>query len=154
MSEARSETIRRILDSLKHSPAVDTASSQQSVKVPERIPSQSNRQPGKLVGRDPAIAQLQDRLHAMLRHQRQVVFITGESGIGKTALVDEFQRRTAAEVTGLHIARGQCIEGYGEKEAYYPMLKALGELCGVAGDSIVQTLAMQAPTWLISFPHF
>ena len=32
---------------------------------------------GKLVGRDVAIAQLLDRLHAMLRHQRQVVFITG-----------------------------------------------------------------------------
>jgi DNA-binding winged helix-turn-helix (wHTH) protein len=107
---------------------------------------------GKLVGRDVAIAQLLDRLHAMLRHQRQLVFVTGEPGIGKTALVDEFQRRAAAEVTGLHIARGQCIEGYGGKEAYYPMLKALGELCGVGGDSIVQTLAMQAPTWLIQFP--
>jgi DNA-binding winged helix-turn-helix (wHTH) protein/tetratricopeptide (TPR) repeat protein len=107
---------------------------------------------GKFVGRDVAIAQLLDRLHAMLRHQRQLVFVTGEPGIGKTALVDEFQRRAAAEVTGLHIARGQCIEGYGGKEAYHPMLKALGELCGVGGDSIVQTLAMQAPTWLIQFP--
>jgi predicted ATPase len=104
------------------------------------------------VGRDLAIAQLQDRLHVMLRHQRQVLFITGEPGIGKTALVDEFQRSAAAEVTGLHIARGQCIEGYGGKEAYYPMLKALSELCAVGGDSIVQTLAMQAPTWLIQFP--
>jgi predicted ATPase len=104
------------------------------------------------VGRDLAIAQLQNYLHAMLRHQRQVVFITGEPGIGKTALADEFQRRAAAEVTGLHIARGQCIEGYGGKEAYYPMLKALGELCGVGGDSIVQILATQAPTWLIQFP--
>ena len=32
------------------------------------------------------------------------------------------------------------------------MLKAVGELCGVGGDSILQTLAMQAPTWLIQFP--
>jgi DNA-binding winged helix-turn-helix (wHTH) protein/tetratricopeptide (TPR) repeat protein len=107
---------------------------------------------GKLVGRDVAIAQLLGRLHAMLRHQRQLVFVTGEPGIGKTTLVDEFQRRAAAEVTGLHIARGQCIEGYGGKEAYYPMLKAVGELCGVGGDSIVQILAMQAPTWLVQFP--
>jgi len=107
---------------------------------------------GKLVGRDLAIAQLLDRLHAMLRHQRQLVFVTGEPGIGKTTLVDEFQRRAAAELTGLHIARGQCIEGYGGKEAYYPMLKAVGELCGVGGDSIVQILAKQAPTWLVQFP--
>jgi hypothetical protein len=89
------------------------------------IPIKSTK--GNLVERDVAIAQLLDRLHAMLRHQRQLVFVTGEPGIGKTALVDEFQRRAAAEVTGLHIARGQCIEGYGGKEAYYPMLKALGE---------------------------
>lgn len=33
---------------------------------------------GKLVGRDLAIAQLQDHLYSVLRHQRQVVFITGE----------------------------------------------------------------------------
>jgi DNA-binding winged helix-turn-helix (wHTH) protein len=116
----------------------------------DRVPIKAAKE--KLVGRDLAIAQFQDRLQAMLRHRRQVVFITGEPGIGKTALVDEFQRRAATEVTGLRIARGQCIEGYGGKEAYYPMLKALGELCGVGGDSIVQTLAMQAPTWLVQFP--
>jgi putative protein kinase ArgK-like GTPase of G3E family len=33
-----------------------------------------------------------------LRGKRQIVFITGEPGIGKTALVDEFQRRAAAEL--------------------------------------------------------
>src|SRR4029453_13418765 len=40
------------------------------------------------------------------------------------------------------IARGQCIEGYGSKEAYYPMLEALAGLCrGDGGDAIVQILA-------------
>ena len=33
------------------------------------------------------------------------------------------------------------------------MLEALGQLCrGPAGNSIVQTLATQAPTWLVQFP--
>ncbi len=108
---------------------------------------------GRLVGRDRALGALRDCLGRMLTDQRQIVFITGESGIGKTALVDEFRRQAAADVLGIRIAGGQCIEGYGGKEAYYPMLEALGQLCrGSGGDSVVQTLAEQAPTWFVQFP--
>jgi DNA-binding winged helix-turn-helix (wHTH) protein len=110
-------------------------------------------EPARLVGRERPSGELRDCLGKALRGERQVVFITGEPGIGKTALADEFQRQAAAEVPGLRIARGQCIEGYGGREAYYPMLEALGELCrGPGGDSVVQTLAAQAPTWLVQFP--
>jgi len=78
--------------------------------------------------------------------------VTGESGIGKTALTDEFQRQ-AAEVPGLRAALGQCVEGYGSKEAYYPMLEALGQLCrSTAGEAIIEILAAHAPTWLVQFP--
>jgi tetratricopeptide (TPR) repeat protein len=88
-----------------------------------------------------------------LKGERQIVFVTGEPGIGKTALVDEFQRRAAAEEPSLRIARGQCVEGYGGTEAYYPMLEALGQLChGPWGKRVVEILAAQAPTWLVQFP--
>src|SRR5262249_51182285 len=57
------------------------------------------------------------------------------------------------EVAEIRIARGQCIEGYGSKEAYYPVLEALSGLCrGEGGDVIVEILAAQAPTWLVQFP--
>jgi len=73
--------------------------------------------------------------------------------IGKTTLVDAFEHQAAADTPGLRIARGQCVEGYGGKEPYYPMLEALGQLChGSAADSVVQVLAAQAPTWLVQFP--
>jgi DNA-binding winged helix-turn-helix (wHTH) protein len=106
-----------------------------------------------LVGRDRELAELRGCLRASSAGQRQIVFITGAPGIGKTALVDEFQRRAAIEVPGIRIARGQCVEGYGGKEPYYPMHEALGQLCrGSGAASIVENLAIQAPTWLIQFP--
>ncbi len=47
----------------------------------------------------------------------------------------------------------QSGEDYGGKEAYYPMLEALGGLCrGPGGESVIQTLAAEAPTWLVQFP--
>ena len=115
------------------------------------IPPQPAR--GNLVGRERELSELSDCLGKALRGERQTVFITGEPGIGKTALADAFQHQAATEVPGLRIARGQCVEGYGGKEAYYPMLEALSQLCrGPGGDSVVQTLAAQAPTWLVQCP--
>ena len=106
-----------------------------------------------LVGRDGPLAELHQCLGRMSSGERQIVFITGEPGIGKTAVADAFIDRAATEAPDIRIARGQCIEGYGSKEAYYPMLEALAGLCrGDGGDAIVQILAAQAPTWLVQFP--
>jgi len=114
---------------------------------------QGSDPPGKLVGREKALDELGEVQRKVLKDQRQVAFISGEIGIGKTTLVDEFQRRAAAVVASVRIAHGQCVEGYGGKEPYYPMLEALGQLCrGPDGDSITRTLASQAPTWLAQFP--
>ena len=83
--------------------------------------------------------------------QRQIVFVTGEAGIGKTALVDEFQRR-AAQSVALRMTTGQCVEGYGGKEAYYAVLEAVGSLCRYSDGSVLRILATQAPTCLVQFP--
>ncbi|TMH70323.1 MAG: transcriptional regulator, partial [Betaproteobacteria bacterium] len=106
-----------------------------------------------LVGREEAFTELHDGLARASQGQRQIAFVTGEAGIGKTALLDEFHRRAVAAAPGLRIARGQCIEGYGGQEPYYPLLEALGQLCrDPGGDEIVKILAAQAPTWLVQFP--
>ena len=111
------------------------------------IPAQAS-----LVGRDQALGELRAYLARALGGQRQIVFVTGEPGIGKTTLADEFQRQAEAG-GGMRIARGQCVEGHGGKEPYYPILEALGNLCrGGGGDSVVRILAERAPTWLVQFP--
>ena len=115
------------------------------------VPSQ--RSSTKMVGRERPLSELREHFEKAIRGERQSVFITGEPGIGKTALADESQRRLAAELPALRIARGQCVEGYGGKEPYYPMLEALGKLCrGAGGEQLIQILAVQAPTWLVQFP--
>ncbi len=108
---------------------------------------------GTLVGRNRALADLSGGLRQATRGERQIVFISGEAGIGKTALAHEFQRQSLASTPSVRMAMGQCVEGYGGKEPYYPMLDALGRLCaGSQENSIVRILAAQAPTWLVQFP--
>ena len=105
-----------------------------------------------VVGREAVIAELERHLAKALAGQRQVIFVTGEAGIGKTTVVDLFQQRSAGRAN-LRIARGQCVEGFGGKEAYYPMLEALGQLIRDRDDGpIFDNLAKRAPTWLIQFP--
>ena len=105
-----------------------------------------------IVGREGSLAQLDTCLLQALNGHRQVVFITGEAGIGKTALVDLFHQRAALR-PNLRIARGQCVEGFGGKEAYYPVLEALGQLIRDSeGSPAIQALVKRAPTWLIQFP--
>ena len=70
------------------------------------------RGPAHLVGREPVLDHLQTWFEAAWRGSRQVVFVVGEPGIGKTAVVDAFLERTGANPR-VWIGRGQCVEMYG-----------------------------------------
>ena len=80
--------------------------------------------------------------------QRQVLFITGEAGIGKTALVEACVAGLEAQEVGW-VGWGQCVEAYGPGTGYLPMLEALGRLCrGPVGPTVLAQLQQWAPTWL------
>ncbi|MGE0681473.1 MAG: AAA family ATPase [Candidatus Binatia bacterium] len=105
-----------------------------------------------LVGREMELAQLDAWLAKAALGERQIIFITGESGIGKTALIEAFLQRALA-VQPLWLARGQCIEHYGAGEAYLPVLDALGRLHREMGSvRLVEILRRHAPTWLGQMP--
>jgi predicted ATPase len=105
-----------------------------------------------LVGRKAELTRLHARLAKALAGRRQVVFVTGEAGIGKTALVETFLAQVA-DTNALRIGFGQCVEQYGAGEAYLPVLEALGRLGRAAGgEPLVQTLKQHAPTWLEQLP--
>ncbi|MCA1604727.1 MAG: AAA family ATPase, partial [Acidobacteria bacterium] len=83
----------------------------------------------------------------------RVVFITGEPGIGKTSLSDEFLRRARKQYPGLLVARGRCVEQYGTGEAYLPFLDAMAALLNVPGrERIAAVMRTYAPTWVMELP--
>ncbi|MCI0354571.1 MAG: AAA family ATPase, partial [Acidobacteria bacterium] len=105
-----------------------------------------------LVGREPALAQLHHYLARAYQGDRQVVFVTGEAGIGKTALVEAWLTQVRA-APHLWVAHGQCVEHYGVGEAYLPMLEALGRLCRTpARARVLPLLRHRAPLWLVQLP--
>jgi DNA-binding winged helix-turn-helix (wHTH) protein/predicted ATPase len=103
-----------------------------------------------VVGRDEALSRMRGWVEKTLRGERQIVFVTGEAGIGKTALVDTFARSIAA-ARSIRIGRGQCLEQYGTSEAYLPVLEAIGRLCREQGQ-VVDVLRAHAPMWLLQMP--
>ena len=65
-----------------------------------------------LVGREPEIQELEGLLADAKQGRGHLVFVTGEAGIGKTALTNELLRRARLD-PGLTVARGRCVEHYG-----------------------------------------
>src|SRR5262245_2720309 len=148
----------------------------QKAKIGTVFPAPNTQHPTPvLVGRDAELAVLHQWLDKALRGERQVVFVSGEPGIGKTTLVNAFlqgldssvQRRTSKEqrpffkpipdlqplTPSLWIGRGQCIEHYGEGEAYLPVLEAFGRLVGKPENALLLDLLRRyAPSWLVQFP--
>ncbi len=105
-----------------------------------------------LVGRDVALAQMNGYLERARGGDRQVIFVTGEAGIGKTTLVEAFLQSVARDPK-IWVAQGQCLEQYGKGEAYLPVLEAMSRLCQEQGRKhLVELLYRQAPTWLLQMP--
>jgi DNA-binding winged helix-turn-helix (wHTH) protein len=125
-----------------------------------------------LVGRESELAQLHHWLDKALSGERQIVFVTGEPGTGKTTLIESFlfgvrsheelgvqnsEPRTLntelPSTPNLWLGHGQCIEHYGASEAYLPILSALGQLCREPnGQRFIDLLNQHAPTWLVHMP--
>ncbi|HET8647609.1 MAG TPA: AAA family ATPase, partial [Vicinamibacteria bacterium] len=107
------------------------------------------RTAGPIVGREPDVARLEGWFARAVHGTRQLVFVSGDAGMGKTTVVDQFLAHCAAG----RIGRGQCVEHAGEGEPYLPFFEALWQLGqGPAHDTILAVLRRYAPLWLIQLP--
>lgn len=125
-----------------------------SQEVPQLTSQAGLADPGaaNVVGRDSELTRLQGFLEKAIVGERQIAFITGEPGIGKTTLVDAFLNRISIGRVIL-IARGQCLEQYGASEAYLPMLEAISRLCRESDrEDTLSLLREHAPTLLSQIP--
>lgn len=105
------------------------------------------------VGREPELAKLEGLLRQTIAGNGRVVFITGEPGIGKTSLSDEFLRRARGSYPGLLVSRGRCVEQYGTGEAYLPFLDAVGSMLeGPGRERLATIMRTYAPTWCTQLP--
>ena len=119
----------------------------------EVAPSPASDGPEAFVGREPELKRLGEVLQRAGGGSGRVVFLTGEPGIGKTALGDAFLRLARRRNRSLLAARGRCVEQYGQGEAYLPWLDALGGLLeGPHRERILGVLRTHAPTWCLHLP--
>jgi DNA-binding winged helix-turn-helix (wHTH) protein/predicted ATPase len=135
--------------------AAITAVPSSEFRVPSSppLPAPSPQRPAPtLVGRSPELQRMDACLTAALHGQRQLMFVSGEAGIGKTALIDTFVTH-ACEQHALRVIHGQCVEHHGAAEAYLPVLDAFGRLCRNPREArVVDILRRFAPTWLMQMP--
>jgi serine/threonine protein kinase len=109
--------------------------------------------PEAFVGREREMKRLADHLRQALEGTGKVVFLTGEPGIGKSALAEEFMRWARRHHPSLTLCRGRSVEQYGAGEAYLPFLDALSNLLdGPARDRFLSVLRTHAPTWCLQLP--
>jgi tetratricopeptide (TPR) repeat protein len=82
------------------------------------------------VARERELEKLGKTLDAVLCGQGRVVFVTGEAGSGKTALIAEFARRAQEANDNLVFANGNCNAHTGIGDPYLPFREILGLLTG------------------------
>lgn len=103
------------------------------------------------VGRSGPIEELERLFQKAEAGNRQLVFLTGEAGIGKTTLVEMFLSRVFQR--RVRILLGRCVEHFGTDEAFLPLLEALQEYCTRSGTaSLKKALKDCAPAWLVQLP--
>jgi predicted ATPase len=102
-----------------------------------------------MVGRQREVEALEAWWQRAAHGTRQLVFVSGEAGVGKTTVVEMFLRRLGAGHERW-TARGQCVEHSGEGEAYLPFVEALGRLG--REPTVLAVLRRYAPLWLAQLP--
>jgi serine/threonine protein kinase len=120
--------------------------------IAEPVPStessaaqQSSR--SDLVGREAEKAALKEELASATSGRASMVCVSGEPGIGKTTLVEDFLSEVSR--TSLHlVARGRCSERLAGAEAYLPILDAIEDLLNEDPDEKIRNaFQTNAPSW-------
>jgi PAS domain S-box-containing protein len=78
-------------------------------RVPARVRELDYLSGGSVVGRTEELHELENHYDATMRTGGHAIFVTGDVGVGKSTLVEEFQSRLTASEESPLIARGHCL---------------------------------------------
>ena len=118
-------------------------------------PSHQASPPSCFVGRERCLAQLHVHLATACRSRGRVVFVTGEAGAGKTALLDHFARQAMASHTELIVASGCGTAPYGADAPLLPFRDLLAMLAGDFGGGLAESTPSDEQVLRLRafFPH-
>jgi DNA-binding winged helix-turn-helix (wHTH) protein/tetratricopeptide (TPR) repeat protein len=116
---------------------------------PEPVPI---RLDGPLIGRQAETGAVLRALAAARSGVRQICLITGEPGVGKSAIFDS-SLAAMTQAGDVAVTWAQCVERYGSGEPFQPLLDAVMRLCrSPRGERVVEVLERYAPMWLAQLP--
>ena len=92
-----------------------------------RLAARASQGLSPLVGRDEALAMLNQAFTAARAGRGQVVFVVGDAGIGKSRLVYEFRQRLGDAVTWL---QGESVS-FGQSSPFLPVIEVLKRIFGI-----------------------
>ncbi|HMT92250.1 AAA family ATPase [uncultured Thiothrix sp.] len=113
------------------------------------IESKLNTQ-SALLGRAPELAHLHKAWEYSLAGQKQSILVQAEAGFGKTTLLNYW---LASLPKHQLVVKVQCLDQYGQTEAYQPFVDALVELVTSRQGELVRSYLKQyAPIWFTQLP--
>lgn len=124
-------------------------------RIPSATPAvPSARHDPALIGCGPDLTVILGRWQRALAGARQLVFVRGMPGVGKSTLADAavamIQNSAQPEA---RFAKGQCLMLQGDSEPYLPAIEIFEQLAEQVGEAAFSDLARRfAPTWLVQMP--
>ena len=129
--------------------AIEVATHLQGIAEPSTATGNSTAPSirGETVGRELEKAALREEFAGALSGRAAMVCVSGEPGIGKTTLVEDYLSELARGPAHL-VARGRCSERLAGAEAYLPILDAIEDLLkDDPGNVIEAAFDRHAPSW-------
>jgi predicted ATPase len=83
--------------------------------------------PSKLYGRDVELDNMQKSFNRVIEGGSELLFITGDSGVGKSSLIGEFEQAIHAEDYGTFLTSGKS-DKLERNIPYYPLIQAFDEV--------------------------
>jgi tetratricopeptide (TPR) repeat protein len=91
------------------------------------------------IGRKPQLQELHEKLALVMENHSQFMLITGDAGMGKSLLAQEFSRQAENKFENVLVAQGNCNAQVGSVRAYLPFIEVIAQLTGNVDKKLVET---------------